>query len=175
MLARSLIRDVAPAGMADSASANSAAQAVPNTLAEVTLGILCSPLRSSLSDPRHSHDGGPALTIRAPCHAVLWPQALDPVQQALLNQLSARPGATAKLPPGGRFCRAVYAPLTTTGRSSARTQNETPAPDFALLIRGYAGSQDDAHQRTKRHQSRVSGQQRQANQFGQLCAAGCGI
>src|SRR6266481_10195934 len=73
--------------------------------------------------------------MRAPCHAVLWPQALDPVQQALLNQLSARPGATAKLPPGGRFCRAVYAPLTTTGRSSARTQNETPAPDFALLIR----------------------------------------
>ena len=41
----------------------------------------------------------------------------------------------AKVPPGGRFCRAVYAPLTTTGRSSPRTRNETAAPDLALLIR----------------------------------------
>jgi hypothetical protein len=46
----------------------------------------------------------------------------------LLNRLPRRAAATAKLPAGGRFCRAVYAPLTTTGRSSARTQTETPAP-----------------------------------------------
>jgi hypothetical protein len=45
MLARSLIRDVAPAGIADDASASNAAQATPNTLADKTLGILCSPLR----------------------------------------------------------------------------------------------------------------------------------
>ena len=60
------VREVAPAGMADSASANSAAQAVPNSLADVTLGILW---RSSLSDLRHSHDGGPALTCEP--HAIL--------------------------------------------------------------------------------------------------------
>jgi len=53
----------------------------------------------------------------------------------MLDRLPAGAAAMAKLPPGGRFCRAVYDPLTTTGRSSARTQNETPAPDFALLIR----------------------------------------
>src|SRR5258708_5432172 len=63
------------------------------------------------------------------------PQAVDFVHQALLNRQPARVAAKAKLPPGGRFCRAVYAPLTTTGRSSARTQTQTPAPDFALLIR----------------------------------------
>src|SRR2546422_11697673 len=116
MLARSLIREVAPAGMAESASANSAAQAVPDTFAEVTPGILCSPLRSSRSDPRHSHDGGPASTMRAPCHAVPRAQAVDSVQQVLPNRLPVPPAIMAKLPPGGRFCRAVYVPLTTTGR-----------------------------------------------------------
>src|SRR5258708_4531551 len=73
--------------------------------------------------------------MRAPCHDVPRPRAVVFVQQALLSRQPARIAATAKLPPGGRFCRAVYAPLTTTGRSSARTQTETPAPDFALLIR----------------------------------------
>src|SRR5229473_5535116 len=174
MLARSLIREVAPAGMADSASANSAAQAVPSALAEVTLGILCSPLRSSLSDPRHSHDGGPALTMRAPCHALSQAQAVDSVRQVLLNRLPARAAAMAKLPPGGRFCRAVYVPLTTTGRSSGRTRNEA-GPGFRFAHPGYLGSQDDAHLRTERHQSWRSGGGRPANQFDRLCAAGCGI
>src|ERR1700677_4512601 len=47
MLARSLIRDVAPAGIADDVSSSNA-QAAPHTLADKTLGILCSPLRSWL-------------------------------------------------------------------------------------------------------------------------------
>src|SRR6476661_4173845 len=123
MLARSLIREVAPAGMADSASANSAAQAIPNTLAEVTLGILCSPLRSSRSDPRHSHDGGPQLTMRASCHAFPRAQAVDSIEQAFPDGLLIPPAMMAKLPAGGRFCRAVYAPLTIKGRSSARTES----------------------------------------------------
>src|ERR1700681_4776479 len=100
MLARSLIREVAPAGMADSASANSAAQAVPNTLAEVTLGILCSPLRSSLSDPRHSHDGGPALTMRAPCQAFRGLKLLIPFSKSAEPQ-PVRAAIMAKLPLGG--------------------------------------------------------------------------
>jgi hypothetical protein len=45
-----LIREVAPAGIADDASASHAAQTTRNTLAEYTLGILCSPLRSSPLD-----------------------------------------------------------------------------------------------------------------------------
>jgi hypothetical protein len=43
MLARSLIREVAPADEGDSASANSAAQATQIALAERMPGILCSP------------------------------------------------------------------------------------------------------------------------------------
>src|SRR4029450_14121943 len=87
MLARSLIREVAPAGTADSASANNAAQAVPNTLAEVTPGILWLPAEVFTLGPRHSHDGDPALTMRAPCHALRGPQAIDSIQQVLLNRL----------------------------------------------------------------------------------------
>jgi hypothetical protein len=45
MLATSLIRDVAPAGIVDTASDSHAAKTTPNTLADKTLGILCSPLR----------------------------------------------------------------------------------------------------------------------------------
>ena len=37
------MRDVAPAGVTESASAASAAQATPNNLAQRTPGILCSP------------------------------------------------------------------------------------------------------------------------------------
>src|SRR5258708_32736269 len=81
MLARSLIREVAPVGMADSPSANSAAQAVPNTLAEVTPDILCSPLRSSLGPARHSHDGDPAVN---PCE----PRAMPLRERSRLTSLN---------------------------------------------------------------------------------------
>jgi hypothetical protein len=54
-----LIRDIAPAGGADSASAASAAQTSRNMFAEWTLDILCSPLRSWPGRAHHSHDGDP--------------------------------------------------------------------------------------------------------------------
>jgi hypothetical protein len=68
-----LIREVAAAGLAGNsvASASTTAQATRIRFAENTLGILCSPLRSSLEIAGSfatPMTAVPALTMRAPCH-----------------------------------------------------------------------------------------------------------
>jgi hypothetical protein len=75
-----LIRDVAPAGKGDNASASSAAQVTQISLAERMPGILCSPRGLPPDCLRHSHDGGPALTMRGSCHVAVLMQCLDIIE-----------------------------------------------------------------------------------------------
>src|ERR1035438_1534474 len=78
------------------------------------------PAEVSTSGPaRHSHDGDPALTMRDRCHAHLSDQDIDIILLFLRGRFRIGARAAAKLPRCGRFCRAVYAPLTIKGRSSA--------------------------------------------------------
>src|ERR1700719_1840608 len=104
------------------------------------------PAEVSTSGPaRHSHDGDPALTMRDRCHPHLSDQDIDIIVLFLRLGFLIGLRAAAKLPRGGRFCRAVYAPLTIKGRSflelvarmsEATSGNERDAaPDFAALIR----------------------------------------
>src|SRR5215207_593314 len=83
MLARSLIREVAPADEGESPSATSAAQATQISLAERMPGILCSPQGLPPDRWRHSHDCDPVLTMRGSCHVGLPGQCLDIAERSL--------------------------------------------------------------------------------------------
>src|SRR4030081_2653180 len=141
MLARSLIRDVAPAGERDSANATSAAQASQISLAERMPGILCSPRGLPPDRWRHSHDGDPGLTMRGSCHVAFPRQCLDISGCSL--EAWCRGGFTMK---GETAARRQILP----GR--LRVINHKKAKVSRLSRRDH----HDAHLRTERHHAWIA-------------------
>src|SRR3984957_21331148 len=64
--------------------------------------------------------------MRDRCHAPPSNQDIDIVVVFFRDGFGIGPRAAAKLPRGGRFCRAVYAPLTIKGRSFGQPTFENP-------------------------------------------------
>src|SRR5215208_3015421 len=168
MLARSLIREVAPTDEGDSPSASSAAQATQISLAERMPGILCSPRGLQPDRWRHSHDGGPLLTMRGSCHVGLPGQCLDIAE---------------RLPE--RRCRGGF---TRMGETAARRQilpgylriinhKEAKVPRRRRSLYSHAEITEitDAHLRTERHHAWIAREPHAANQLDRLLASGSAV
>src|SRR5215212_10088103 len=165
MLARSLIREVAPTDEGDSPSASIAAQATQISLAERMPGILCSPRGLQPDRWRHSHDGDPQLTMRGSCHVGLSGQCLDIAERSLKPQ-----------------CRGGF---ITMGETAARRQilpgylriinhKEAKVPKRRRSLYSHAEITEitDAHLRTERHHAWIAREPHAANQLDRLLAAG---
>src|SRR5256885_1741399 len=157
ILARSLMREVALADATESASADSAAQATPRILTQRTPGILCSPrlltTRTICDTPMTSwSDAFLASAVPTRGRGI---SRLNRLNKSLRIGASRRLPRGAKLPPPGRFCRAVYASLTIKQRMW-----RIDHPDCF-----------DAHLRTEWHHAWNAGQPGQANELRHLRVA----